>query len=244
MDEESKLVADKIENGSYFNEALEWYGTRYTFIQTQFSQMLIFAIISIIAFIITISGFFSFLPVVDKKLFIVYHEITPENTIHVQQLMEAGQDPDHALTKYFTEEYVKFHEEYVVERSERDFNFVSSLSGGDVLQDYLNAISPDNPTSPFIVYANRGRRDVIIKSLRFYDEKGEMIAHSVPKGKAVVYFTAVENFGAQAQRTLDYIANIDFDYSKIVVDQKTNQLTHESKMVITNYTTKLNSDPK
>ena len=241
MDDESKQVVEKLENQTYFSEAMDWYSTRYTFVQTQFSQMLIVALMSIATIALTIIGFFSFLPVNEKIPFVVSHAITPEDHIRLESLMKKGEDPDHALIRYYTKEYVKSREEYIIERSERDFNFVSHLSGETVLQDYLNSISPDNPSSPFIVYANRGRRDIILDDLQYFDDKGNPTRHSTPKGKAIITFTAVENFGSEANKQADYIATMEFDYTKIIVDQKTHQLTRKAEMLITNYTTKINS---
>ena len=244
MEDENKLVTEKIEKGTYFSEAMSWYCTRYTFVQTQFSQLLIVALFCFAAFITTLIGYFSFLPIVDEKLYVIYHSIGPDYRTRITELMEPGQDADHAVSEYLLHEYVRSREEYVMDRSEKDFNYVSKLSGQGVLAEYLNSISPDNPSSPYIVYANRGRRDVIVQGVRFFDAKGKVIHYSVPKGTAVVYFTAVENFGAQSQKYTDYIANIEFDYKKIGIDQKTDQLTHKPEMVITSYTTKLNSGTK
>ncbi len=241
MDDESRLVTEKLNNGSYFSDAMSWYCTRYTFVQTQFSQLLIAALISITALILAVNGFLDFLPVNERKVFVVNYPITPEDHIRIENLMEPGEDPDHALIRYFAKEYVKSREQYIVERSERDFNLVSRMSGDDVLQAYLESISPDNPKSPYIVYANRGRRDIIITGTQYYDDKGNVARHETPKGKATVTFRAIENLGGNTSTTTDYIANLEFDYTKIIVDQKTHQLTRKAEMVITNYVTKLNS---
>lgn len=238
MEDTNQLVTEKVEKGIYFNEAMSWYFGRYIFVHTQFSQMLIVAIIALTAFILTFLGFVEFLPITDKKAFVMYHDMQPNSSIRVMTLMKPGQDPDNRLSDYLIGEYVKSREEYIVEKSERDFNFVYSISDDRVLEDYLAYVNPENPLSPYVVYANRGRRNISIRDVTFLDEKGKATTRSQTKGKAVVKFSAQENFGAQGEKVADYVANIEFAYKKVQVDQKTGQLTHKPEMVITGYTTK------
>lgn len=245
MENESELVTNHIEKGTYFSEALSWYNSRFIAMQTQFSQMVIVCIIAVTAFLLCFFGFYSFLPVTEKNLHVVYYPVTPEHKLSIRKLMEShGSDPDYSLAKYYMEEYVKSRESYVLDKSERNFNYVYNMSEEAALDEYIDFVSPSNPQSPFVIYSNRGRKNVLVNYVKFYDSNENEVKYTQPEGIAKISFTAQENFGNSTGSPTNYIATISYKYTKIGIDQKTEQLTQPPKMVITNYTTKIDSGNK
>lgn len=238
MDKYDNSLSERIESGQYFKDAMNWYHSKFTNVQTQFSLMLIVAIIAFLAFIITFSGLVAFLPITEKKLFVVYQSITPDTRLTLQTLSHPGDNPHLQLGKYYISEYVKSREEYSPARNDRNLNFVSLMSDDATLQDYLNYTSNTNPESPVIIYANRGTRDIVIKDFAYVDAKGNEVDEPSNPQYAVVKFVAKENFGNEGSKISNYQANISFKYDKLEVDQKTQKLTKEPKIVITGYTTK------
>ena len=238
MDKYDNSLTERIESGQYFKDAMSWYHTKFTYVQTQFSLMLVVAMLAFVGFLLTFSGLVGFLPVSDKKLFVVYQSITPDTRLTLQTLSKPGDNPHIQLAKYYLSEYTKSREEYSPTRNDRNLNFVSLLSDDATLQDYLDYTSNTNPESPIIVYANRGTREISIKSVTFTDATGKPVEEPENPEHAVVKFTASENFGNEGSKVSNYQANLSFKYDKLEVDQKTHQLTKEPKIVITTYTTK------
>ena len=242
MDKQSELVTAQMEKGTYFTEALSWYNSRFVFVHSQFSQLVIICAISVTAFLLCLFGLYSFLPVTEKRLYVVFQPVTTDYTLSVKKLMDKpGDDPDYALATHLTEEYVAARESYVLEKSERNFNFVYAMSDGAALDEYINYVSPSNLQSPYVVYANRGRRNVLVNWVKFYNKEGKEIKKALPEGTAKISFTAQENFGHSSSTPQNYVAQLSYIYINIGIDQETERLTQKPKMLITEYTTKTDS---
>lgn len=243
MDKESEIVAKKIESGEYFSEGLEWFHTKFTRPRTEFAYFFIICVTAVVALLIGFASFSELFPLSPGQNFVMSYHIGIDDDakvkhISIHGMQKPGESPNDAVIRYMITEYVKAREEYIEDRLNYDFGFVTALSGKEVYNEYLNEASTTNPQNPIVLYGKQATKDIIVDDVKLTDNSGK-IAHNGAATRAVVNYTSVLTYLSDSSQVYTrYQADIAFQYKQIDVDQKTGKVSKFETPTITSYTTK------
>src|SRR5262249_34166468 len=77
---------------------------------------------------------------------------------------------DESLQKYFLAKYVIARETYDTEDLADNYRAIALMSDPDVSRDFNQAIASSNPRSPIVIYGQRAKRTIRIKSISFLND--------------------------------------------------------------------------
>lgn len=226
------FIVQKVEDGSYFKDALEWYSCRYIYPFTSRSAMLLIVI------------FFIFASYVMLK--VTHHDYqhkqyplpiyAEDEVLYIPKIksISTQKEPINiSVARYLSSKYVTFREGYnpndFIELLNKEvlLKKIKALSSKKIFNDYQNFMNPDiNPDSPIIFYKGHTQRIISIKNVEF---KG----HPFNPDYAIVTYEAYEKTKASNTKT-QWKAEVDFMMSDIgqVFDKKV-----PLKFIVTRYRT-------
>lgn len=209
MEYNKKEIAQKIEDGSYFEDALQWYNTKFIMPVYTRSMMVLVAAFGAFAFIIVASNINSILTKNEEIPFIITSENTTDYYSVIKDLSSGGRSVQRDVARYLISKYIEERENYSYADFQGDnlkniLKRIKSSSLKKVLDEYKNYINKANPYSPVVRYGNRISRTVAVKDFKF-------IESDKTSGKAVVQFEAVE---------VDTAANIKKDLWEATINYK------------------------
>ncbi len=195
MSNDNHEIAEKIRNGSYFNDASDWYAGKYLYPVTERSMMFIFAIATLIALIPIVSLLNTTIQTNNKIPFPIYVNDSTEHFAVIKPIAQQDESPQMAIAKYLIADYVKSREEYIRKNINGDklkklFKKIKFSSTKQVTNEYFSYMSENNPYSPITRYKDHTDRLIEIKSLSFLD-------NDQTSGKAKVIFEATESTNAE-----------------------------------------------
>lgn len=241
MEKESEIVAQKMKAGVYYKDAVEWFNFIYTRPRTEFSLLIIACSLALTGFAIGLGAFIKFFPLEPEVPIVVYRPFTPYDYLTLEEMSTSERQPtDQAVASYFIREYVRSREQYIDARLPRDMTYVATMSNDDVADEYFNEVSLSNPNNPKLIYGNKAQVYADVYRTMLFDAAGNQLnkeSKGLPASARVLYSTYVI-FDDGTQQKTDHSADISFQYTQIIVDQKTNEVTQNPKLVVTSYKTK------
>ena len=172
MDNLDEYIAKKIEDGSYYHEARQWYMRKYIYPISERSFLIILTIILFSTFTASVINTSS-LSSSDKELPL---PIEVENTTDyysvIKPLASSNEGAQDAIAKYFIIDYIRTREEYFPEKMQgKDLQYqlkkIKSSSAKKVLNEYQAYMNNANPYSPIARYRNHTTRNIEITSFKF-----------------------------------------------------------------------------
>lgn len=109
---------------------------------------------------------------------------------------------DEAMSKYFTQWYVRYREGFSMELAEEYYKSVGIMSVGLEQQKYFELFNPKNPLSPINIYGPSAKSIITIKSTSF-----------LKPNVAMVRYTKGIQRGLSAPELTHWAATITFKYS-------------------------------
>ena len=146
-----------------------WYSNRYQITVVQRNILFLFAVIAMIA--VTVSVFFVKQVTSSKSLEPYVIEINEKTGIPtvVDQVTTERITADRAIVRYFLYEFVKATEGYDPYTYPTDYQKVALFSTPSVFAQIRRVITDRYENSPAAILGNKGRLDVQIKSIQFFD---------------------------------------------------------------------------
>lgn len=210
-----RSVEEMIENGAYFNEAMEWYSTKYLrcFVEKSFVFVVFFVVFVVF---ITISFYIKFyyksvtsLPVIREV------EYTSDGNIKVRQLFKESKSvsAQTAIAKYFLEQYVVFRESYHIYNKKDQLKYIKDNSSYQLYKLFLQDIKEkedeesknDSSNKKFYFYP-------IVRSIRMhFDDKKDRATINV-----IIYVLKSNKIVAKKKLNI----NIGFSLSDISLVSK------------------------
>lgn len=220
-------VKQSVESGEYYRDALKWYGTKYHAPISQRALLIIITSIAVAIIMMSLTGLFVLLPLVETKPMIVRVPESLEKVARVVQLTDnPHEDANKVVMEWFIKNFIDVREEYDIDKQQTYFRRVYVLSSPKVYSDYVALYK--SSASPTIKYERHTKRVVDVKDIDMYDvnvvESATGSRAEVVDVKARVSFSAVEQTPAENLKT-EWQADIAFRFSKIHVDQVTGKIT-------------------
>jgi type IV secretory pathway component VirB8 len=190
MVDANKEIAKKIKDGSYYNDAIDWYARRYLYPITERTALIFFASVMCFALLISSLNIKSLITENEILPFPIYVDNTTDYFSIISPLAKNFDSTQEAVARYLVIDYLKSREEYSYESMQGDklkyrLKKMKSSSSKQVLDEYKNYINPLNPYSPVVRYADHTNRQITIQSFDF-------IGQDTTTGKAKIIFEAVE----------------------------------------------------
>jgi len=196
--EYNEAIRDAVSDGSYFDDALNWYFFRYVTAVCDRTLLIFGAIIAAVVLyclVVMLKGAFPL--VVKEPIFIRSHDQSVDfpSLVHLKpKQTEKGFDPeiktvDEAVAKYLLGVYVNDREAYNFSQAEigdvnRKFNRIRNTSSENEYQAFQLAMSKDNPNSALLNFGQNVAKSVEIESVRFVRDEKEGFTN-----KALNYLT-------------------------------------------------------
>lgn len=205
MQKHDKEISDKIKNGSYFSDALEWYMQEFVHPITQRSALIVVFSVLATALALNILN----ITTINHDNPIVPVPIKVQNSTDyfslIKPIARRKESTQEAIARYSVEDYIRTREEYfppgyVASASASPLTLkarskkVKSSSSKNVLNEYNNYMSDSNPYSPILRYQDHSTREIVIRSFVF--EGGDKTS-----GKAKVIFEAKVTSNKEGAKT-------------------------------------------
>lgn len=96
----------------------------------------------------------------------------------VSALKDGKTTYDEAMSKYFTQWYVRYREGFSMELAEEYYKSVGIMSAGLEQQKYFESFNPKNPLSPVNIYGPSAKSIITIKSTSFLKPNVAMVRYT------------------------------------------------------------------
>lgn len=235
-EEEKRLVAEKVNSGSYFAEGVNWYNSRFIKPQTEFIQSTVLALIAVAIFTTGFYAFIQLFPLKQGSAILLSEEIQAHENVSVNKIMGDRETPTQAYIKFMLQEFVKTFEEYRVEKIERNQQFILQIAAENLSAEYILANDRSNPDAPIVKYGNQGLKAVYVDpdTITLSKEITETAQTKTQEATAKLGFVATLLLNNNQQSTT-YEADIKFQYKEMIIDQKTHEIKQLPQIIITDY---------
>jgi len=217
-----EIIAEKLEDGSYYKEARQWYNVMYL---SPISERIFFVILTITSGVIFIFGVMALiylLPISPRVPFIYSAKNIAKEIPVITRLRASKESTNPALIRYYLKVYAEMRESYSEDKFLLRREFVKVYSDPSVFNEYNRITHPDNPRSPIRRYGSFTDLKVQVKHITF--------DRSAQPYKGTVYFTT-EEVGPTSSEATNWMATINFFYTDLVerdvIDPKTGEIALE-----------------
>lgn len=200
MSKEQKEIAEKIRDGSYFEDAREWYARKYLYPVTERTLLVFLAGITGFLFFISTANLKHIIDSSSEPIPVVISVKDSTNQFSIIKPLANDQDTtQEAVARYLIIDYLKTREEYSPKDSEaeslkRNLRKIKRSSSKSVLNQYKDYMSETNKYSPIIRFGNHTTRDIVINNFKFQGD-------DTSSGKATILFSAETNNHDKQQKS-------------------------------------------
>lgn len=232
MDQDDKsLVKDMVDKDEYFKEARHWYNVKYQSPIVEKAYSVILTLIAVFSTIFSVWGFTGLLPVETEVSFVIITPKIENDIVTMRPIGKENMQTDVALMRHFVHEYITVRESYDVRVIEQQMNRIRALSDSKSFRAYRTMMATSNPQSPITLYESHTERVLSAPEQRrltlWYaaedGTKAEPPENAWPN-RATVEYTATITSPESASRSR-WISEIHFNYSPVIVDQDTFEVT-------------------
>jgi type IV secretory pathway component VirB8 len=234
------LIKEKVDNGSYFKDALDWYFFRYVTAICDRTMLIFGSIIAAVVFYFLLQMINGAFPLeVKSPVFVRAYDQSQyfPNLVHLKpKADEKNYDPavktvDEAVLKYLVSNYVEDRESYDFSKAEVEevntkFNRIKNISSEMQYRKFQLFMSKDNPDSPIHNFGINVKKKVQINSVKFVETQAtnfaskaiSYIAGKIPS-EAEVRLTALtekidENEELKVEKQ-DYLVKVSFTFNGV-----------------------------
>lgn len=251
-------IKNKVEDGSYFADALDWYFFRYVNAICDRTILIVGGLIAAIVFYFLIEMINSAFPLkVEEPIFIRSYDqsLYFPNLLHLKpKVGEAGYDKniktvDQAVLKYLISTYIKDREGYDFSEAEvgdvnLKFAHIKNISSEMEYRKFQLFMSKDNQESPIHDFGLNVKKKIEIKSVKFITKQAsnfanraiDFITGKVPSQAEVrfVATTTKTNENEEINTSLqEYLVKISFTFNGITKPEPT--IRNVIKFVVNDY---------
>lgn len=219
-DHDEQDASELIRQGSYFQQARQWYTALYI---GPISERSFFLMLGMLALAVGICGFFALVgltPLTERPPLVVRNARIDDTIPNLVRLRGSGQDVNEALRTYLVKQYVVSREDYHADTHATNVAFVITHSDEGTAASYAATVGAENPRNPTALLGAYGTRSVDIMNVSLSRIEG--------RWRANVRFSTELGGSAPPGKT-QWTATIDFNYSDAVVTTTTDPETGEEK---------------
>lgn len=215
FDDDEPLTAERVEDGTYFLKAREWYSTLYHYPMTERVYYVILIFISLVTTWFSFDSFNSIFPLSVKVPFLVYsNDAFVDNPVAKLITNDPREDKNVAVMRYMIEDYVVNRESYDLDHYEFRYRNIAAESSRDVFEKYKDSMDATNLYSPYRVFTSRFKRIIELTNFSFDIGDGRNSKSSVE------YYASIVNvFDGQEVKRTKHRATLVFHYDRFSVDQ-------------------------
>ncbi len=217
--ESYQYINRAVKDGTYFEESLEWYIYKYVSPITERCYSFLFAVISLLCFVISIIGINSIGDISSQIPFVTYVPDSLSKISNIKHIGSKKESPQQAVTRYLIYDYITTREEFFPDKMD-DKNYqrilkkIKSSSSKAVLNEFKNYMNATNPYSPFVRYKDGKSRSIHITGISFAKD-------DPTSGKATVMFNAIESSIGQADKSSSWEVSLNYKVPDMEMIAKT-----------------------
>jgi type IV secretory pathway component VirB8 len=201
-------INEKIEDGSYFKDAYEWYERKYLSPLFERIWMTVAMVICVAALLLQLSNITDIWNNVSEPAIVVTSENSTDYFSRIQDIALEDTPAQESVTIYLLSYYLQMRENYDPRKSgagylRQSLRRVRSSSSKNVLREYQSFMSANNPYSPLNRYGKLIKRDTIVTEVSFLN-------NNPFSGKAEIRFTASEKKGNNPPVVSQWLAKIHY----------------------------------
>lgn len=209
---------EMIRNGTYFEQARQWYSALYI---GPISERSFFLVIALLATLIGIAGFIAFtglMPITERPGMIVANDRLNDAIPSAVRLRPKEMSMNDAFRRYMVLQYVFSREGYLVSSFDRNRLFVTAHSSPEVTEQYAAEVGESNPNNPVAMLGNIGLRQVDILDVSINSD-------TQPQSATIKFSTETGASGTWTKS--QWTATMQFNYSDVVVTETTDPKSGE-----------------
>ena len=215
--DEAQAIAEKIKNGAYFSEALEWYDAVYHAPIVAKAYSVVVTMVAAVTIWFAITGVSALFPLKQDVSFVMTVPDLDGQRTRMLPMAEGTAHTDQILLEFLLRDYVRWRETYEISSMGAAARRIRAQSSPEVYDSYRRWAHPSNPESPYVQYERHSIRNITIKRVR-YNRDPEFDDPLLYPTEAYVDFVAtVEN--AKTSREEALRATIHFSYTPTNVAQ-------------------------
>jgi type IV secretion system protein VirB8 len=230
LDQVNKNIQRFVDSGKYFEDAKQWYASKYLFVYSLRTYVIIFFVV--IAFATKIM-YDLFEQESSLKLypFPIYAYDTVNYFPKIKPISTVKEPINVSVARYLSGQYVVFREGYTYNDFQGENriilnNKIRSLSSRKIYREFLDYVDPSlNPDSPQIKYKNKITRTINVLNVELFGK------YELPEGAKVTYET-VERERTESTST-KWVANIKF--TMLDLEKKDEDGNSTLSYTVTNY---------
>lgn len=205
---DTQKITRKIKDGSYFEDAIDWYFQKYVSPIAERALVFIGAGFSLLMISLVGMNIRTLISVPERIPFVVYTPDSLNNFSLIQPLATKDISPQQAVAQYLISDYVRSREEFIPSKMDTKHypalvKKIKSSSSKSVLNEFKGYMSNVNPYSPFVRYHDGVVRTITVKKLEF-------LTSDLTAGKATVQFEAIETGKEQQENRSTWEAMIHY----------------------------------
>jgi len=215
-DQDTQLITNEVESGTYFSLARSWYSELFHTPIAQRSYYIVIILLSLVNVYFAITSFLGVFPIDVPVPFITFSNDLVEDIPRIGPISnDLTEDKNVSVMKYFIKSYVIGRESYDLSRFELRYRNIWSQSTKDVFEQYKKQIDASNPYSFYRLYTNQSRRLVEIVSLKYQHTKGKGLSHA----QLVIECPVISLSTGKEESTSTWRVELTYNYTDFWVDQ-------------------------
>ena len=229
-DQNYRDIARSIEDGSYYEDAQDWYNIKYMYPVIERTFFIFLTSISVICSLIAAGILYSFLPLTSHvPVAVSNNDPVNQYTAISKMTTDVGySDADAVVQKYLIKKYVESYEEYNYQKNfvkmTANANFINSFSSDYIKNTYAFFSSLRNPESFRLKYREHTIREIKVDEAKiridksepiiqkYTDKDGNVIEYPQFKNTAFITFNSVET-NKNGVNITKWKARIDYAYN-------------------------------
>lgn len=210
------MLTEKIRDGSYFEEAREWYSEVYLSLISERVFYIILTAIAVFTSLIALIGLIRLLPIVPAEPFIIRSNDAAHELPLIRRLAErGGEETNVALRRFMVKRYVTYRENYARDKIAPFARVIYKWSTQETYDVYRRYIDTSNPRSPVIRYESTAEREVEVESIDVQPNPSAGENAYIAKVNFVAYVIRLNKM-----ETSKWTSEVSFVYKDATVDQE------------------------
>jgi type IV secretion system protein VirB8 len=235
--EYNDFIKASVADGSYFQDARDWYILRYVYPICERTMLFFIASFAGVIFYIISTTILASLPIKQEVAIVIRPTDQSKYFPVIKKLKDSVdlQNVDEAVSKYLITEYVKKREGYDFRKTDlealnKQLKYVKNNSSLQEYSNYQNFLSKSNDDTPIKYFGRDFQRIIDIESVIFVrqnlgtlvEKARDFVKYDVPSEVSVKYrvTTKINSINTSSQR---YLVKIKFKFSGVDTEKNSDR---------------------
>jgi type IV secretion system protein VirB8 len=194
VNQESSLARD--------TTGYDWYADRYQSIFVSRNRWLVTAILALILASAQAAALLCLVPLKTLVPYVIKEEVSGAITTVAPLAGDSSITYQESARKYFLARYIIARETYDPAGLAENYEAVALMSGPDEAREFHQSIAQANPHSPIVIYGQKTKRLIRVKSISFLNDS-----------LAQIRLAATEKSNSGQEATSDWVALVGFKFA-------------------------------